>query len=115
MGGIDEHAVVEDDAATIWAREPGNQADGHRFAGTRAAEQSRDACIAREGDIEFESAELKRDVNADHAALSTRRQTSMCAHHVLRVVSYAAGCISARNSAFGDGAPSGPARLCAAR
>ena len=70
LGGIDQDAVVEHDAAAIGARQPGDQADGHRLAGAGAAEQGGDAGIAREGDGEIESAELQRDVNTDHAARS---------------------------------------------
>ena len=59
LGGIDQDAVVEHDAAAIGPRQSGDQADGHRLAGAGATEQSSDAGIAGEGDGEVESAELK--------------------------------------------------------
>ena len=75
--GIDQDAVVEHDAAAIGARQSGDQADGHRLAGAGAAEQGGDAGVTGEGDIEVESAELQRDVNADHAAAPSHRPTYM--------------------------------------
>jgi len=73
LRGIDQHAVVEDEEPRSGRASPRDQADGHGFPGARAAEQGGDAGIAREGDVEIEGAELQRDVDADHAALSVPR------------------------------------------
>ena len=64
--GVDQCPPIEHDAAAIGTGKPRDQADGHRLAGARAAEQGDDAGSACEGDVEIEGAALQRHVDADH-------------------------------------------------
>ena len=61
--GIHQDTAIEHDRSAIGSLKARDQIDGHRFARTRAAEQSGDAGAVLEGDVEIEGAELQRNVH----------------------------------------------------
>jgi len=71
--GVHQGAAVEHDAAAIGPHQPCDQVDGGRLARPRPAEQSGNAFVVLEFDIEIECAELQSCVHGScktgHASL----------------------------------------------
>ncbi len=73
--GVEQGLAVEQDAATVRPQETGDAVDDRGLAGTRTAEQGRDAVRGREGDVEIQRAQAARDLDLEHQMPRTIRAT----------------------------------------
>ncbi len=62
---IHQRAAAKHDPAAVRPGKPGDQVDGHGLAGAGPPEQSGDAGLVLESDIEIEGAERERHIDAD--------------------------------------------------